>query len=101
MKASLTVSLIVAALAIPAMSYAQSAQSTQAPVTRSEVNAQIVQAEKDGTLHQSKVHYPDYAAAQTGTARESTEAYGTMPMNFSQSGAPSNVTAGTSLFSHH
>ncbi|MEM5436849.1 DUF4148 domain-containing protein [Paraburkholderia diazotrophica] len=98
MKASLTVSLIVAALAMPAMSYAQ---STQDPVTRSEVKAQIVQAEKDGTLHQSKVHYPDYAAAQTGVARESTEAYGTMPLNFSQSGAPSKATMSTSVFSHH
>jgi hypothetical protein len=101
MKTSFTVSLIVAALAMPAMSYAQSAQTTQDPITRSDVQAQIVQAEKDGTLHQSKVHYPDYAAAQTGVARESTEAYGTMPMNFSQSGAPSKATTATSLFSHH
>ncbi|SIT41271.1 conserved exported hypothetical protein [Paraburkholderia piptadeniae] len=101
MKTSLTVSLIVAALAMPAMSYAQSAQSTQDPTTRSEVNAQIVQAEKDGTLHQSKVHYPDYTAAQTGVARQSTEAYGTMPLNFSQSGTPLKAPMSTSPFTHH
>jgi len=100
MKTSLTVSLIVAALSIPAMSYAQSAQTTQDPIARSEVKAQTVQAEKDGTLHQSKVHYPDYAAAQTGVARESTEAYGTMPLNFTQSGTPSKGTTSTSLFTH-
>lgn len=98
MKTSFMISLIAAALTIPAMSYAQ---STQAPVTRGEVNAQIVQAEKDGTLHQSKVHYPDYTAAPSGVARESTEEYGTMPMNFTQSGAPSKTTMSGPLFTHH
>jgi Domain of unknown function (DUF4148) len=100
MKISLAMSLIVAALSVPAMSYAQ---SNTDPTTRADVNAQIVQAEQNGTLHQSKNGYPDYSTAQSGTSANarSNEGYGSMPLNFSQSGGPSNTMSGNSTFAHH
>ena len=99
MKTSITVAMLTAALLMPAISYAKidSNDST----TRAEVKAQIVQAEKDGTLHQSKVHYPDYNANASEAARQSASDYGTMPLNFSQSGSPAKGMSDSKLFEHH
>jgi len=100
MKISFAIPMIVAALSIPAMSYAQ---SNTDPVTRADVKAQTKQAEQDGTLHQSKIHYPDYSTAQSGASRTSysNESYGSMPLNYSQSGGRSSVMGGGSTFAHH
>ena len=97
MKTSITIAMLTAALLMPAISYAKidSNEST----TRAEVKAQIVQAEKDGTLHQSKVHYPDYNA--NASAGRSASDYGTMPLNFSQSGSPAKGMSDSTLFEHH
>ncbi|BCF91723.1 MULTISPECIES: DUF4148 domain-containing protein [Paraburkholderia] len=99
MKTSITIAMLTAVLLMPAISYAKidSNQTT----TRGEVKAQIVQAEKDGTLHQSKVHYPDYNANASTVAQQSDSGYGTMPLNFSQSGSPAQGINNSILFDHH
>jgi hypothetical protein len=97
MKISLAIPMLVAALAIPAMSYAQ---GNTDPTTRTDVNAQVVQAEQNGTLHQPKNDYPDYPAAQNG-ASPVKESYGSMPLNFTQSGRPSNMMTAERTFAHH
>jgi hypothetical protein len=97
MKISFAIPMLVAALSIPALSYAQ---SNTDPTTRAEVNAQVVQAEQNGTLHQPKNGYPDYSTAQAGTSR-TNEGYGSMPLNFTQSGGPSHSITGNSTFAHH
>ena len=99
MKTSITIAMLTAALLAPAISYAKidSNDST----TRAEVTAQIAQAEKDGTLHQSKVHYPDYNANAPTAARQSASDYGTMPLNYSQSGSPAKGMSDSKLFEHH
>jgi hypothetical protein len=98
MKTSLTISMLVAALVIPMISYAKVDANGQ---TRDEVNAQVAQAEKDGTLHQSKVHYPEYGQNASNAGRESASEYGTMPLNFSQSGSPAKGGSNNKLFEHH
>ena len=96
MKKRLTALLVVAVMA-PALSYAQS----DAPVTRSEVRAQIAQAERDGDLHQSKVHYPEM---HRENAAHDNRAYGADVEGKAQSGritqAPPQAW-GPSLYNHH
>ncbi|MEM5340636.1 DUF4148 domain-containing protein [Paraburkholderia azotifigens] len=98
MKISFTISMIVAALAMPMISYAKADSNG---LTRDEVKAQIVQAGKDGTLHQSKVHYPEYDQNASAAGRQSASGYGTMPLNFSQSGSPVKSGSNSQLFEHH
>lgn len=96
MKRLLTALLAVAAVT-PVLSYAQSS----APVTRAEVQSQIVQALDDGTLHQPKVHYPDMQPANPGHADGS---YGASTEGAAQSGLsmqpPAHAPA-QSLYRHH
>ncbi|WP_109481949.1 DUF4148 domain-containing protein [Paraburkholderia sp. C35] len=99
MKTSIAIAMIAAALAMPALSYAK-VDSNQG-TTRTEVKAQIVQAEQDGTLHQSKIHYPDYAPKESTAAQQSISEYGSMPTSFSQSGSPANGLNNSKLFEHH
>jgi hypothetical protein len=98
MKISFAIPMLVAALAVPVLSYAQ---SNNDPTTRADVNAQIVQAEQNGTLHQPKNDYPDYPASQGSASSRSNEGYGSMPLNFSQSGGPSHSMTDGSTFAHH
>ncbi|WP_342965362.1 DUF4148 domain-containing protein [Paraburkholderia sabiae] len=98
MKTSFTISLIVAALTMPMISYAKVDSNG---TTRDEVKAQVAQAEKDGTLHQSKVHYPQYDQNASAAGRQSSSEYGTMPLNFSQSGSPAKAATNSKLFEHH
>lgn len=84
-------------ITIPALSFAQASNE---PVTRAEVMAQVVQAEQDGTLHQSKVHYPP---AQPGAAF-ADNAFGSSQEGSSQAGRfaqPLSMSTGHSLYAHH
>ena len=99
MKTSITIAMLTGVLLMPAISYAKI--DSNAATTRAEVKAQIVQAGEDGTLHQSKVHYPDYYVNASTAARQSASDYGTIPLNFSQSGSPAKGMSDSKLFEHH
>ena len=98
MKISFTISMVVAALAMPMMSYAKADSNG---LSRDEIKAQVVQAEKDGTLHQPKVHYPEYGQNASATERQSASEYGATPLNFSQSGSRLQSGSSSKLFEHH
>ncbi|PRX33069.1 uncharacterized protein DUF4148 [Paraburkholderia sp. BL18I3N2] len=98
MKTRFAISLIIAALAMPMISYAKVDSNG---LTRDEVKAQVVQAEKDGTLHQSKVHYPEYDQNASAVAKQSASDYGTMPSNFTQSGSPARGGSKANPVEHH
>ncbi|MEI6002769.1 DUF4148 domain-containing protein [Paraburkholderia bengalensis] len=98
MKTSFTITLIVGSLAMPMISYAKADSNGS---TRDEVKAQVTQAEKNGVLHQSKVHYPDYGSDVSGAGRQSASEYGAAPLNFSQSGSRINSDSGGKFFEHH
>ena len=98
MKTSLIISLIVAALTAPMVAHAKIDSNG---LTRDEVRAQVVQAGKDGTLHQSKIHYPDYNTTVPAVAQQSDRDYGTTPMTYSQSGSRVKGGNDNRLFEHH
>ncbi|MBN3765991.1 DUF4148 domain-containing protein [Burkholderia sp. Ac-20365] len=98
MKTSLVISLVVSALAMPMIAHAKIDSNS---VTRDEVRAQLVQAEKDGTLHQSKNQYPDYNANNASDTQQSARDYGMAPATFSQSGARIKDANNNRLFEHH
>ncbi|MGH8778340.1 DUF4148 domain-containing protein [Paraburkholderia sp.] len=58
---SLVSAVIVAALAVPAVSFAQ---QSNAPVTRAQVRAELVAAQKAGLLSQADPVYPKNAVDQ-------------------------------------
>ncbi|RZF31736.1 DUF4148 domain-containing protein [Paraburkholderia sp. UYCP14C] len=93
MKVLFAHAILATAIAIPAVSWAQ-------PVTRSDVESSVTQAEQNGTLHQSKVHYPD--ATRSAQARSSND-YGSSPLVNSQSGhrGSTETPMDKALFSHH
>ena len=82
MKHSLTISLILAALTIPMIS---NAKVDSNGLAGSEVKGQVVQGNKDGA------HASPHAAQE----------YGTMPVNYSQSGSPVKEGSDGRLFAHH
>ena len=98
MKKSLAISLIVGVLTVPMIAHAKVDSNS---MTRDEVAAQVVQAEKDGTLHQSKVHYPDYNTTASAVSQQPAQAYGIAPVNFSQSGSRVKAGDDNRLFEHH
>ncbi|MBV8628877.1 MAG: DUF4148 domain-containing protein, partial [Paraburkholderia sp.] len=79
MKAVLSAALIASVLAAPAVSIAQ---ESNAPATRAEVHAELVQAQKAGLLDQNDTNYPKLYAAQSAApvavAQQQTEAVGGM-----------------------
>jgi len=77
--------VIASTLTIPVAAFAQNANN---PITRADVLAQLVQAEKQGTLHQSKVHYPQYLKVQNtrGTQGSEASAYGYLAYGSTQAG---------------
>ena len=93
---SLVLSLLAAsALTLPLASFAQTADD---PVTRAQVNADLINAEQQGIAPPSKTHYP----AQAGQQREgASTGYG--PSTYGSSRSSSVVPLGphNSLFSHH
>ncbi|SAK46065.1 hypothetical protein AWB80_00997 [Caballeronia pedi] len=63
----LAAALLACAVMVPMLSYAQSSPTA----TRAEVDMQVAQAERDGTLHQSRIGYPDksYGAGSEGSVQ--------------------------------
>ncbi|CAG9215802.1 conserved exported hypothetical protein [Paraburkholderia sabiae] len=78
MKSLLSAVVVASALIVPAVSFAQ---ASNAPVTRAQVQAELVAAQQNGSLDQNDVAYPA-AKPQFGATSGSTEVGG--------------VTAGTS-----
>jgi hypothetical protein len=92
MKAKLIAALMVSTTMFPMIAFAQSQ-----PVTRAQVQAQIVQAERDGTLHPSNVHYPDGVVA---TSAADNSGYGTATAGNSQSGSTVSAASVNALYRH-
>ncbi|TDN61787.1 DUF4148 domain-containing protein [Paraburkholderia sp. BL10I2N1] len=94
---------VAAALIAPAISFAQAGSND--PITRAQVKSEIVQAEQQGVLHQSRVHYPDYNSQDSmhadASAHMNTNAnanataggaeYGSAMVGSSQSGQPASL----------
>lgn len=98
MKPLVSAIIVASALATPALS---SAQQTNGPLTRAEVRAQLVTAEQEGMLHQSKSQYPKTAPASSRTATAfDISGYGPTASGSSQTVTP-EVGPKPSLFSHH
>ena len=97
------VALAVAAIT-PAVSFAQ---SSDVPLTRSQVNRQLVQLERAG-YKPSKTQYPaDLQAAearvdsQSGAMRTTTTSVGGASGGSSQSGFPASTSDWHTLYRHH
>jgi hypothetical protein len=98
MKRILSTILVASALVAPVVSFAQTSND---PVTRSEVRAQVVAAEQNGTLHQSKVHYPSQQASMETAKAGDTTSYGAPMAGSSQSRETISTVPQPGLFSHH
>jgi uncharacterized protein DUF4148 len=80
---------VAAALAAPAISYAQQSDNT-GPVTRAQVRAELIAAEKDGSLYLGNSDYPGPSAVQTVASANdtsSTQGVGGSFSGTSQSGS--------------
>lgn len=109
MKTFISTLAVAAALIAPVASFAQTGSA--GPLTRSDVKAQIAQAEQNGTLHQDKTKYPAYNAANGPAANmasaqtsNETTGYGSGMSSVSQSGQPGvlpHYVVPHSLFEHH
>jgi hypothetical protein len=92
MKSVLSATLIASVLAIPAVSFAQ---QSNGPVTRAQVRAEVVEAQKAGLLNQNDTNYPKLYAAQTSTPESVTpqqgEAVGGVDIGTSQAGARTTI----------
>lgn len=97
MNRFLSTIVIASVLVAPIASYAGTPDS----VTRSEVRAQVAGAEENGTLHQSKVHYPSQQASMQAGQTVDTTSYGTPMAGSSQSREVVLTAPHNSLFSHH
>ncbi|CAG4926083.1 DUF4148 domain-containing protein [Paraburkholderia saeva] len=94
MKFLLSTALLASVLAVPAVSFAQ---QSNAPITRAQVRAELVAAQKAGLLNQNDTNYPKVDSAQTFTTASVTpqqnEAVGGVSDSKSQAGsrpAPEN-----------
>lgn len=97
---------ILAAGVMLAVSASSFAQVQNAAPTRAEVKAQVATAEQDGTLHSSKVHYPETTSEGSDNA-----GFGTATNGSSDIGSPAmghstinhSMTSGQpgTLFEHH
>lgn len=98
MNRFLSTIVIASALVVPVASYARTPDDS---VTRSEVRAQAVGAEQNGTLHQSKVHYPSQQASMQAERTVGATSYGSPMAGSSQSREVTVTAPHNSLFSHH
>ncbi|CAG9205886.1 conserved exported hypothetical protein [Paraburkholderia sabiae] len=80
-------------LAVPVAAFAQSTQSTQSPITRAQVRAELVQAEKDGYSPLAWADYPygeiqaaEFRAASHNAKAADASGYGPATNGTSQSG---------------
>lgn len=71
MKSLISAVVVASALVVPALSFAQS----NAPVTRGQVQAELVAAQQNGSLDTNDVAYPP-AKPQLGASAQSSEVGG-------------------------
>lgn len=94
MKSFISAVVVASALVVPAISFAQ---QVNAPLTRAQVRADIVSAQKAGLLYQNDTQYPKAVpqnrAAVAATARGSQDVGG-VSAGSSESGAPASVQQG-------
>ncbi|OTP72904.1 DUF4148 domain-containing protein [Caballeronia sordidicola] len=92
MKRTIQTILMAAVLAAPALTFAQ---STNGPVTRAQVKAELVQIENAGYHPQQKgLHYPDdIQAAEAKLQAQSNTAYGGGAASTTDSSKMSNTPA--------
>lgn len=89
MKSTQLINGFALAMLVPCMAFAQTHS-----VTRAEVKAQIVQAERAGTLHPSNTQYPLSVRRSTAIASRDT-GYGASPQTNSQAGGNGNALPAT------
>lgn len=89
MKSFISAVVVASALIVPAISFAQQAN---VPLTRAQVRAEIVTAQKAGLLYQNDTEYPK-TVPQSGTAvatsEPSSQDVGGLNAGSSDAGAPS------------
>jgi hypothetical protein len=101
MKSLIQAVVVAAALAAPALSFAQS----NAPVTRAQVRADLVQLEKAGYRPgDDETHYPvavQAAEARVAAQNGATSGYGGVASGASQSGrSPMSAADWNAMYSH-
>ena len=92
MQSLLSAAVVASALIVPAMSFAQ--QANNGPVTRAEVRAELVAAQKTGLLYQNDTEYPKTVPQSDTAVLASTQGstdVGGANVGSSASGAPSSV----------
>lgn len=94
MKSLISAVLVASALVVPAISFAQQAN---VPLTRAQVRAEIVTAQKAGLLYQNDTQYPK-AVPQSGVAvlasAQGSQDVGGVNAGSSESGVPASVQHG-------
>nr|WP_233837504.1 DUF4148 domain-containing protein [Paraburkholderia sp. ZP32-5] len=91
MKSLLSAVVIASALIVPAVSFAQQAN---APVTRAQVRAELVAAQKAGLLNQNDINYPKAMPQDSTTVVASAQGaqdIGGVKASSSDAGAPTSV----------
>jgi hypothetical protein len=91
MKRIYVAAIVAASLSLPLLSHAQ---STSAQITRAQVRAELIAAEKAGQYPQSYSHYPDaapdaaleYVADRAKARAAASESYGSSGSGQSESG---------------
>ena len=85
MKSLLSAVVVASALIVPAVSFAQ-----QAPVSRAQVRAELVAAQKAGLVYQNDTQYPKAVIAST----QGSQDVGGAKAGSSDAGAPSTLQQG-------
>lgn len=98
MNRFLSTIVIASALVVPVASFAGTPDDS---VTRSEVRAQVAEAQQAGTLHESKVHYPSQQASMHAAPSADAMSYGTSLTGSSQSREFAVTAPQNGLFAHH
>ena len=91
MKSLLSAVVVASALIVPAVSFAQQANG---PVTRAQVRAELVAAQKAGLVYQNDTEYPKSAPQSDAATLASTQGsndVGGASGGSSAAGAPSSV----------
>jgi uncharacterized protein YpmB len=91
MKSLLSAIVVASALIVPAVSFAQQANG---PVTRAQVRAELVAAQKAGLLNQNDVNYPKAVPQDSTTvvaAAQGSQDVGGVKASSSDAGAPASV----------
>lgn len=91
MKSLLSAVVVASALIVPAVSFAQQANG---PVTRAQVRAELVAAQKAGLVYQNDTQYPKTVAqgdAAVVASAQASQDVGGVNGGSSSAGAPSSV----------